>query len=698
MLGTASPRSTRKSGTAHAIRSSLRLHGQTTPLIKSLDNNRYNNGNGLVGYVRQLEVPELDSSLSANYDSAANDCEEDGNAIPQGRTHTLLHSASMPHLPSHIGRQQGEATDIADYVQQSRLLANDEYDGITDTEVIRSSSVSSPTAVYMGLDKISRIPADAAPATITAAGEADEEYNSQNNLSSAGISGLHQKLTRRLSRSSRMGRRNRRNSHRRNSCIDQNNKPEDYLNIPEAGNAESVCRKSLAKSRPKSLPDLYKANIATLPTLHSEEDCTGGRFVDSLSKELSWLAIDDDDDIPDTTVHQWPTTENFSPAVNTLGCAASLTAHSEDIPDQHLSGFDMVPGDFASWSDSSAQSEILLRRAEPSSSSISSESSLMTLSETESNSAHDINTGNAGQSLSESSMAIGSDDVASYDDFMYLTACHLQTANSGKHDLVSEVDKNAPPPTGKYEEVRRWWPRRVLPAQNMQYMPKLSAMLHGYRNHISRIDKNRMLSTQNVYNCDECVSNGESYVSLSGRPVDEAIAAGQHCSNRSCQYHSNDSSAEDWGISGRSLSENDVVQGGRHQVDYWGILSRCSTRPTSSLALSSLKEMVRTYSRVGQSSCTDGEECNGNRQSYDLRVSSDSDTNASTASNSSEDICLAASSAYLSLRKRRLLSSPQMQRNNGQGCKQKQKRVLSEPMQYILYNSYLRYYGRPGEP
>ncbi|KAJ2798448.1 hypothetical protein H4R20_004819, partial [Coemansia guatemalensis] len=179
-------------------------------------------------------------------------------------------------------------------------------------------------------------------------------------------------------------------------------------------------------------------------------------------------------------------------------------------------------------------------RAEPSNSSILSESSSVTLSEGESIGENDSNAGNGGQSLAESSMAIGSDDMASYEDFMYLTACHSQPANAGNHDLVPAADENAPPSMGKYEEVRRW-------------------------------------------------------------------------------------------------------------------------------------------------------------RSYDPRVSSDSDTNASTASNSSEDICLAASSAYLSLRKRSLLSSPQMQRNNGQGCKQKQKRVLSEPMQYILYNSYLRYYGRPGE-
>ncbi|KAJ2366563.1 hypothetical protein H4S02_010449 [Coemansia sp. RSA 2611] len=70
--------------------------------------------------------------------------------------------------------------------------------------------------------------------------------------------------------------------------------------------------------------------------------------------------------------------------------------------------------------------------------------------------------------------------------------------------------------------------------------------------------------------------------------------------------------------------------------DYWDVLSRCPMRPTSSLALASLREMA---------SAPEGVE------------------------------------------------TPRQPAR----AKPKTKRVLSEPMQYILYNSYLRYYGEHGK-
>ncbi|KAJ2481631.1 hypothetical protein IWW56_001649 [Coemansia sp. RSA 2131] len=123
-------------------------------------------------------------------------------------------------------------------------------------------------------------------------------------------------------------------------------------------------------------------------------------------------------------------------------------------------------------------------------------------------------------------------------DYMYLTAC------PDAHDARV-----------------RWWPRRLVPVQSMQFMPRLDELMDGR-----------------------------------------------------------------WGM------------------DYWDVLSRCPMRPTSSLALASLREMVEP-----------GEP-----------------TSSVSSSSSSND------ENRLPMRNRA-----------------RPKRVLSEPMQYILYNSYLRYYGPP---
>ncbi|KAJ1935170.1 hypothetical protein GGF37_006096, partial [Kickxella alabastrina] len=82
-------------------------------------------------------------------------------------------------------------------------------------------------------------------------------------------------------------------------------------------------------------------------------------------------------------------------------------------------------------------------------------------------------------------------DVFDYDDYMYLSAC------GGSDDQDQQIavsgcvmgDENAEPAATVSDasvcrgEVRRWWPRRVIPVQNMQYMPKLSKVfLEASRN------------------------------------------------------------------------------------------------------------------------------------------------------------------------------------------------------------------------
>ncbi|KAJ2820984.1 hypothetical protein GGI24_004332 [Coemansia furcata] len=231
-------------------------------------------------------------------------------------------------------------------------------------------------------------------------------------------------------------------------------------------------------------------------------------------------------------------------------------------------------------------------------------------------------------------------EVLDYEDFMYLSACE----NRRRCRLRTSMEEDAGVRGDFDDDARRWWPRCVLPAQNMQYMPKLSAIFSD-----EPTGKQRSSATP---------------LPMAPRVLLRARSEG-------------------------ALSSSVPAECAR-RVDFWDVLGRCPMRPTSSLALASLKDMAH-----GQ---------RGRRRSDQENQSPDQPGLADSASDSDDDDqSLPACGMLLGL-----ATAKQQQRGNAQplrgvsssavgGNKHRTKRVLSEPMQYILYNSYLRYYGRPGE-
>ncbi|KAJ2818512.1 hypothetical protein FBU31_005845 [Coemansia sp. 'formosensis'] len=215
--------------------------------------------------------------------------------------------------------------------------------------------------------------------------------------------------------------------------------------------------------------------------------------------------------------------------------------------------------------------------------------------------------------------------VLDYEDFMYLSACENR-----RRRLRASMEEEGGVRGDFDDDARRWWPRCVLPAQNMQYMPKLSAI-------------------------------------FSDEPVPPRVLL----------------RARSEGALGSSAPAECA-----RRVDFWDVLGRCPMRPTSSLALASLKDMAH-----GQ---------RGRRGSDQENQSPDQPGLADSASDSDDDdeSSLPAYGMLLGLAAAKQRGNAQPLRSVSSGVggnKHRTKRVLSEPMQYILYNSYLRYYGRPGE-
>ncbi|KAJ2556464.1 hypothetical protein EV175_001985 [Coemansia sp. RSA 1933] len=282
------------------------------------------------------------------------------------------------------------------------------------------------------------------------------------------------------------------------------------------------------------------------------------------------------------------------------------------------------------------------------------------------------------------------DDILDYDEYIYLSAsCGADKENSG----VPEQPSEQPPET----TVRRWWPRRVLPVRNMQYMPKLSKVFSDCR-------------LQGLYNdsgfvCTHCLHSSSSdggeqqqQQQQQPPPVDEAmmlmdstdspLPSASYCSDSRCRrHHTRTSSVMRWLATGYPVKPvcRDQEQPDGFRMDYWDLLSRFPMRPTSSLALSSLREMAVSESEDSshqQQLKRPGRSCVGLPGSTSSYVGALGDSDDDSTSDTDE--CTSSSRA--------LGNGLQQQR-----AKQKQRRVLSEPMQYILYNSYLRYYGKPGE-
>ncbi|KAJ2655325.1 hypothetical protein IWW48_005584 [Coemansia sp. RSA 1200] len=380
------------------------------------------------------------------------------------------------------------------------------------------------------------------------------------------------------------------------------------------------------------------------------------------------------------------------------------------------------------------------------------------------------------------------DDVLDYDEYIYLSStCGADKENSRAREgeggcVESEPDalaagvalcNNYSPldyPSREDddeddgEETHRWWPRRVLPVRNMQYMPKLNKVFSDCG--LQLLGKGD--AARDTYTCAHCARGGSANNSNSSssnghgtggagiprghrrhfardQPLDEAMmlvddhtsaasAANDaqlqtqtplpllassteqlYCSDNRCRnYHTRTSLVMRWLATGYPAKpayrkESGCIIQQNHnspcKSDYWDLLSRFPIRPTSSLALSSLREMAMSCSDDNSNSDSDsgsqsrmqtrrlGRSCvglPGNCAGSYTGAAGDSDTDESTSdTDETYSSCKMRVAGSLSLN-----STNQQQQ---QRSKQKQKRVLSEPMQYILYNSYLRYYGKPNE-
>ncbi|KAJ2770413.1 hypothetical protein IWQ57_002673 [Coemansia nantahalensis] len=548
----------------------------------------------------------------------------------RGAAVASLQSESLPHLPSYIERLRGELAQGAA--------------GASGPAAAAAAAVPSDPPP----------PHDESPAT-------DARPKTLN----SGLLGLHHRLTRHLSRSgARLGRR-----HRRKVCGDADPGPPATASAdtsPEMpGPTDPPPGDARPLSRPRSLPEL--------PCGFGDGGSGAGeQFSEELSRELSWLALG--------------------------GSGAPRGGDSAPKP---------VPFYASSEQLVDACGAPPAQTTEPSSASLASAASSLTLAETGPEAA--------GKWCAEGMPAMGAvslggnlADAADYEGLLFLTAHTGEPDVDGAEYDARATDENAQPAArafaatlldfGEEDEgadgsgrtaeaaVHRWWPRCILPAHNMQYMPKLSTMIPDPS---IRSSGNGSSSSSSV--CDECMESGGTQ--LDG-PVDEAMASAPGCSTPGCPNY----------IHAPADKTRRLLHGGWHggaryslcqHSDYWDILSRCPMRPTSSLALASLRDMVRACAAAGDSRCA----CMEPSHAYAaLSKSSDSDS-------SNEGMCLAASSSYLALRKQSLrgpttpaaaaaAAAQHHHRGGTQSCKQ--KRSLSEPMQYILYNSYLRYYGQPG--
>ncbi|KAJ1814257.1 hypothetical protein LPJ56_004904, partial [Coemansia sp. RSA 2599] len=215
-------------------------------------------------------------------------------------------------------------------------------------------------------------------------------------------------------------------------------------------------------------------------------------------------------------------------------------------------------------------------------------------------------------------------DVVDYEDYVYLSTHevgqsqdpeHGQGLRNGKKDATGNEENTRPASIdgALLDGSRRWWPRRVLPVQNMQYMPKLSKLFAE----ISQLNANAgsLGSLRNCdYVCADCLALAQ--------PVDEAmmtdVVSGSfrdcrdiECKNYLLQNSSSGSSTtlKEWSysnsLSGLTLADIGSSSSGgsggvpldikgSRKLDYWDVLSRCPMRPTSSLALSSLKAMAKS--------------------------------------------------------------------------------------------------------
>ncbi|KAJ2470756.1 hypothetical protein GGI02_002715 [Coemansia sp. RSA 2322] len=576
------------------------------------------------------------------------------------------HSASMPHLPSHVETLRTALPQHSSHTDrdgQAPVL-------MLPFPVIDFTAGSNTSAkVFEG----------------SSAGQASRAATS-------GIAELRQKLTRRLSRSSRQSRR------RSNSA-------------PQ--------HKRLAAASISSLKSPRLATAAAKSSLPAIA-CESADFLDCeavLANDLDKLNINDDEKKGSSS--QLAVGDDYSEATIGGGVEVSPQLLSESIECLLERRLLTVDSNDVDSSDQLGLPRVPLSASSSMASLSTSASSSLTLSDSE------LASGEKGSVVSFDSHIQGQiavprysesseSEILDYEDFMYLSACE-----NHHHQLLAEnIGSPATFAAGKDsgldydEEARRWWPRCVLPLQNMQYMPKLSLLF----------------TTKQV--CASCAQHAQFN---DGGDLLGAVAGGGGCSDSACRlfrpFYSSPSS-ESVSMQQQNLdpprllrarSEGALGMGaGRSNVrrmDFWDVLGRCPMRPTSSLALASLKDMARSLASdsnaIGSAKrSSDCENLGAELGIGDISPASDSDNDSSDddGDGGSTATCSDSGAFYGPLlglaAKQQSFQAASLQRGHSQqqrgagnsnGRHNRQKRVLSEPMQYILYNSYLRYYGRPGE-
>ncbi|KAJ2757253.1 hypothetical protein GGI19_000187 [Coemansia pectinata] len=570
-------------------------------------------------------------------------------------------SASMPHLPTHV--------ESLRTTQLPPLATNVRGKKGSTSIVAATESIPFPTIEFAAGD-------NSAVANFEGSGE-----QAPNIAASSGIAEFRQKLARRLSRSSRQSHRRGGNAassqHKRTSATD------DDIN---ASNKRALSVES----------DLFAATTSadSRQIFSSELDSEG-----MLAKGLGLLHIRETGESLDMPLAFVTSSSNVASTDSDSG--SRLLSESIDcLLEMRL--FQAMGETHSSSNTTSVGQTVVEADVVPKLQTLSASSSMSSLSTSASSSL----TLSGDEPLAESRPAVqlqvasgysgvsaSGAEILDYEDFMYLSACEnhrprlLPSATStSDDDSAVRITSRAKGTSGDDDEdARKWWPRCVMPAQNMQYMPKLSLMfareghvkLIGDRHHSSesiplpwlQSDSPRLLRARSEGAIGKTASAGSD--------VGDAMG-----------YTAN---------------------GVRRRMDFWDVLGRCPMRPTSSLALASLKDMAK--------SCADACGYVGNNRKSDCENRGAEDSGyvasslADSASDSDEDSDSDGESApaYGMLLGLSAKQSPStMQRGNGIGPQQRggssntsnkhrTKRVLSEPMQYILYNSYLRYYGRPGE-
>ncbi|KAJ2258818.1 hypothetical protein GGI13_000371 [Coemansia sp. RSA 455] len=564
-------------------------------------------------------------------------------------------SASMPHLPTHV-----ESLRIT---QLPPLATNVRVKKGSTSIVSAAESIPFPTIEFAAGDS-------SAVAGFEGSGEQAPL------IAASGIAEFRQKLARRLSRSSRQSHRRggnaAREQHQRTSATDAGISP----NVDDATNASN--RHLLVES--DSFAVAMSADAR--PVSSSELDCAS-----ILAKGLGLLHIGETGESLDMPL----AFGTGSSDVSSADSGSRLLSESIDsLLEMRLF---QAMGEAHTNTSASQTADVAPRlqtlSASSSMSSLSTSSSSLTLSGDEP--AAESRPAVQLQSVSGASgVSASGSEILDYEDFMYLSACEnhrprlLPSATANADDSAVRIASRSKGACGDYEDARKWWPRCVMPAQNMQYMPKLSLILarEGHK-----------------------------------------LMGDRHHSSESIPLLQSDSPrllrARSEGAIGRAGSDTEryAANGVKRRMDFWDVLGRCPMRPTSSLALASLKDMAKSSADacgyVGNNRKSDCENRGAEDSGYvasslaDSASDSDEDSDSDNESTPAYGMLLGLSAKQSpSTGQRGSGIGPQQQQQQQQqrggsssnaSNKHRTKRVLSEPMQYILYNSYLRYYGRPGE-